>query len=214
MRPAKPQISLGIRPVWSESPLSAWRNPTWVPCYPLSAQWRLIGLGGCPGWSESSLGAQVILLVLSCCGSADQMCSLSMRSHYTFILNVLNIFGYCSSNRSRCNLSIDKLSPLALRQFSIGRQTTQSVRKSWYSLKTNIDYSSFYYRNFPKYSDTQKICCNHSKILTMWLYHRVMNPNDADGMANSVDPDQTASVLVCPDLSVRKLRIITVFYLF
>ena len=26
----------------------------------------------------------------------------------------------------------------------------------------------------------------------MWLYHRVMSPNDADRMANSVDPDQTA----------------------
>ena len=26
----------------------------------------------------------------------------------------------------------------------------------------------------------------------MWLYHAVMSPNDADGMANSVDPDQTA----------------------
>ena len=26
----------------------------------------------------------------------------------------------------------------------------------------------------------------------MWLYHRVMRQNDADGMANSVDPDQTA----------------------
>ena len=26
----------------------------------------------------------------------------------------------------------------------------------------------------------------------MWLYHRVMSPNDADAMANSVDPDQTA----------------------
>ena len=26
----------------------------------------------------------------------------------------------------------------------------------------------------------------------MWLYHRVKSPNDADGMANSVDPDQTA----------------------
>ena len=26
----------------------------------------------------------------------------------------------------------------------------------------------------------------------MWLYHRVLHPNDADGMANSVDPDQTA----------------------
>ena len=48
------------------------------------------------------------------------------------------------------------------------------------------------YRKLPKYSDTQTICCNHSKIWTMWLYHRVMSPNDADGMANSVDPDQTA----------------------
>ena len=48
------------------------------------------------------------------------------------------------------------------------------------------------YRKFPKYSDTQTICCNHSKRSTMWLYHRVMSPNDADGMANSVDPDQTA----------------------
>ena len=26
----------------------------------------------------------------------------------------------------------------------------------------------------------------------MWLYHRVMSPNNADGIANSVDPDQTA----------------------
>ena len=26
----------------------------------------------------------------------------------------------------------------------------------------------------------------------MWLYHRVISENDADEMANSVDPDQTA----------------------
>ena len=50
------------------------------------------------------------------------------------------------------------------------------------------------YRKFPKYSDTQNICCIDSKIWTMWLYHGVMGPNDADGMANSVDPDQTAPV--------------------
>ena len=49
-----------------------------------------------------------------------------------------------------------------------------------------------FYCKSPKYSDPQTICCNHSKIWTMWLYHRVMSPNDADGMANSVDPDQTA----------------------
>ena len=33
-----------------------------------------------------------------------------------------------------------------------------------------------------------------------------MSPNEADGMANSVDPDQTAP----PGISDRKLRIITV----
>ena len=26
----------------------------------------------------------------------------------------------------------------------------------------------------------------------MWLYHKVMSPKHADGMANSVDPDQLA----------------------
>ena len=44
-----------------------------------------------------------------------------------------------------------------------------------------------------------------------------MHPKDAAGIANSVDPDQTAPLgavwsgsAVCSDLSVRKLRIITV----
>ena len=43
--------------------------------------------------------------------------------------------------------------------------------------------------------------------------HRVMNPKDADRMANSVDPDQEQSDLgytVCSDLSFRKFRNITV----
>ena len=67
------------------------------------------------------------------------------------------------------------------------------------------------YRNDPKFSDTQKMCCNHSKVWTMWLYHRVMSSSDADRMANSADPDQTAPrssliwvCTVCPGLSVRK----------
>ena len=50
----------------------------------------------------------------------------------------------------------------------------------------------------------------------MWLYRRVMNPNNAEGIANSVDPDQTAPLwvcTVCPGISVRKLRIITVLYM-
>ena len=40
--PAKTQICLGIRPVWSESLLSAWRKlEAWVLSYPLSTQQRL-----------------------------------------------------------------------------------------------------------------------------------------------------------------------------
>ena len=32
------------------------------------------------------------------------------------------------------------------------------------------------------------------KVELLWLYHRVMSPNDADGIANRVDPDQTADL--------------------
>ena len=62
--PAKNQISLGIRPVWSESSLCA----QWVAETGAFFMWTakpLIRLGGCPGWSESLLGAYAIFLVLS-----------------------------------------------------------------------------------------------------------------------------------------------------
>ena len=55
--PAKTQISLGIRPVWSECSLSAWRKLGSLATHWAQAK-TLIRLGGCPGWSESSLGAQ------------------------------------------------------------------------------------------------------------------------------------------------------------
>ena len=42
----------------------------WVISYPLSAQRRLIRLGGCPDWSASSLGALTIF-DLSCCGAHE-----------------------------------------------------------------------------------------------------------------------------------------------
>ena len=63
VRPAKTQISLGIRPVWSESSLCA----QWVakdPSFFMRPAKTLISLSGCPGWFESWLGAHVILLVL------------------------------------------------------------------------------------------------------------------------------------------------------
>ena len=46
------------------------REESLGPCLPFERTAKaLIRLGSCPDWSESSLGAQVILLVLSCCGS-------------------------------------------------------------------------------------------------------------------------------------------------
>ena len=63
---AKTQISLGICPVWSKSLLSTCWNIGSLATHWAQAK-ALIRLGGCPGWSACLLGAQVILLVLSCC---------------------------------------------------------------------------------------------------------------------------------------------------
>ena len=52
-------------PAQSDQSLPCQHEKHWVLSCPMS----LIRLGGWPGWSESSLGAHVILLVLSCGGS-------------------------------------------------------------------------------------------------------------------------------------------------
>ena len=69
---AKTTISLGIRQVWSV--LAVHMKKGWVLSYPLSAQRRLIRLGRCPGWSESSLGAQSFCWF---CHEAAHLCLVS-----------------------------------------------------------------------------------------------------------------------------------------
>ena len=53
VHPAKTQMSQGIRPVWSESSLSAWRKLGSLATERTAK--TLIRLGRCPRWSESSL---------------------------------------------------------------------------------------------------------------------------------------------------------------
>ena len=65
----------------------------WVLSYPLSAQRWLIRLGGCPGWSESSLGGQVTLLLLFCYGSNE--CCLLISGMFDV--------NYCSNFRTVCS---------------------------------------------------------------------------------------------------------------
>ena len=70
LRPANTQISLGIRPVWSESSLSTWRKLGSLACsYPLNAQRRLWS-----DWADAQTDLILarrtfILLVLSWGGS-------------------------------------------------------------------------------------------------------------------------------------------------
>ena len=73
---------------------------------------------------------------------------------------------------------------------------------SWGIIRTSV--------NFLNIRIPQKNCFNHSKIWTMWLYHRVMSPNDADGMANCRSWSNCSLIwvcTVCPDLSVRKITV-------
>ena len=120
-------------------------------------------IGRMPRLIWSLLGAHAILPVLSWGGSNSE------DPHQT----APSLFAQTCLSKNLESVKIDR----------------KSVFKS--SLKTQHS-TNKPYRKFPKYSDTQNICCNHSKIWTMWLYQREMNPNDADRMANSVDPDQTA----------------------
>ena len=74
------------------------------------------------------------------------------------------------------------------------------------------------YRKVPEFSDARKLCCNLPKIQTKRPNLRVFCQKDANGIANSEDPDQTTPLgavliwvcTVCQDLSVQKLWIITV----
>ena len=47
------------------------------------------------------------------------------------------------------------------------------------------------YRKVPKFSDARKHCCNLPKIQTKRPNLRVFHQKDANGIANSEDPDQT-----------------------
>ena len=77
VRLAKTQISLGIHAVRSETLLSAWRKFGFLATHKAHNE-DSDQTGGCPGWYESSLGAQpvqVIWLVLSCA------CSIHFENH-------------------------------------------------------------------------------------------------------------------------------------
>ena len=145
VRPAKTQIiSLGIRPVWSESSMRAqWvaKNPSFLHANSEDSDQ--------PGWMPRLIwvyaGRTLTLLVLSCRGS----CFLSFRIIQQFF---------------RCPHFLD-----------------------FYSICLTVQY-----RKTPKISDTWKFAVITLKVEQDGFTLRVIHPKDAEGIANSVDPDQTA----------------------
>ena len=89
VRPAKTQISLGIRPVWSESSLSAWRN-----LGSLATHWAHSKdsdqTGGMPRLIWVFTGPTVTLLVLSWGGSIITLYWNTYLMSYTY----MHSFGY------------------------------------------------------------------------------------------------------------------------
>ena len=65
-----------------------------------------------------------------------------------------------------------------------------------YRLQSRIEQNfslAKHYRKNSKIWDTSINCHNRPKNRKIWCNIALMHPKDADGMANSVDPDQTAS---------------------
>ena len=68
------------------------------------------------------------------------------------------------------------------------------------------DFAMLYYRKNPQISDTRKFAVITLKAELDGFFLKAMHPKNAEGIANSLIWVCT----VCPELSVRKVRIITV----
>ena len=87
----------------------------------------------------------------------------------------------------KANLRKKALKPIAL--------TTVNTLGFGFSVcnKVRVLCMKWGYRENSKIWDTSNNCHNCPKNRKVWRKIALMHPKDADGMANSVDPDQTAS---------------------
>ena len=200
--PAETPISLGIHPVWSVftvRPMGSQRTK-------LSScgQWRLIRLGLCPGWSESSLGThgQFFFLFFFSLHFLTCKWAATLQNQQ---------WGICPVWSESSLSARRKLGSLAthLAHSEDSDQTGRMPRLIWVFavrmlilLVLSCRGSNYVVTvKILKHYDTRKICCNYPKIWTMWLYLRVMRPKGAEGIANSADLDLLWVYTVCSSLS-------------
>ena len=58
------------------------------------------------------------------------------------------------------------------------------------------------YRKVPEFSVARKLCCNLPKIQTKSPNLRVFSQKDANGIANSENPDQTAPLVITVSIAL------------
>ena len=110
------------------------------------------------------------------------------------------------------------------RNVLLGEMAARVRGKSFQLYKENVEINTYYYyhsqANLFNYRKVPEFAMQETFAV---IYLKGKRPNlcvflrkEANGIANSEDPDQTAPVssliwvcTVCPDLSVRKLRVIT-----
>ena len=138
VRPAKTQISMGIRPVWSASSLCARRSLRSLAILKAHSQ----------GWSESSLGAIAILLVLLCCGSYSVCGMRSLAWFFTVCL--------CHKYIFHADLTWSKIEPPK----HIYKKTSFFAVHTWFyfrvlvvfSFLNSLTFLKFNYRNLKIYN--------------------------------------------------------------
>ena len=119
VRPAKTQTSLGIRPVWSESSLSAWRK-----LGSLATHWAHSAdsdqTGRMPRLICVFAGRTATLLVLSCCGSNrfQALVTVAYTDSYRciqrkFIVNRAGTLHHLPF-RNRCTIEFSEMGQLCL----------------------------------------------------------------------------------------------------
>ena len=98
----------------------------------------------------------------------------------------------CSENQTngRGRLSRSKMMGDNVSEKEIGNVIPSSLSVD--VLNANNNGETGLYRKFPKFSDTRKLFCNLPKLQTKSPNHEVFSSEDANGIANSEDPDQTA----------------------
>ena len=103
--------------------------------------WTMMRLGRCPGWSESSQGAQVILLVLSCSGSIVLVDShkIALTYHTCVSLTIISFAMVIIGTKTLRDVNIQLPTTAQCRQGDCGQVCYCCTwRLTWYNMRLTL----------------------------------------------------------------------------